>query len=238
MNRASKVRQTGFSLIELAIVLVIIGLLIGGGIVALQATTERQQRAEQRQQLRQINDALYGYAMSRSYLPCPDTSYPPNGEEDRDSEGECDQEIGTLPWATLGVGARDAWGNRLRYRVAENYAAQPNGELGYGLTDGPQTAISVYEDESETRLIAEQVPAIVISFGPDGGRVWADAGFNCPGLSQGFSLEASGNCQEDTEVFYYPGYQRDDGDGGFRQMLSWLSEPVFKARMIEAGHLP
>jgi len=230
--------QRGFSLIELAIVLVIIGLLIGGGIVALQTATERQQRSEQRQQMREIRDALYGFAMSRRHLPCPDRDDDLDGLEDRDGDGTCAVLEGALPWATLGLGSRDAWGSRLRYRVHGAYAEEPDNGMAFGLEPEPGIELAVYERFQEDDLIAENIPALVVSYGPDGGRIWTDSGFTCPGLGEGLSREAVENCDSDSAIFYNPGYQRDDGEGGFQQMLMWLSEPVFKARMIEAGHLP
>lgn len=239
MNRQSN-HQHGFSLIELAIVLVIIGLLIGGGIVTLQTATERQQRNEQRQQMREIRDALYGYAMSRRHLPCPDEDSDLNGLEDR-NDGECAVTEGALPWATLGLGSRDAWGNRLRYHVHGTYAEAPDeltGAMAFGLDPEPNIDLAVYERYENDDLIAEDIPAVVVSYGPDGARIWTDGGFFCPGSGQGLSREARENCNSASAVFYDPGYEVDDGDGGFRHMLMWLSEPVLKSRMIEAGHLP
>lgn len=236
--RHGRLRSAGFSLIELAIVLVVIGLLIGGGIVALETTTERQQRAQQERQLAQVRDALYGYAMSRRHLPCPDADYPPDGEESRDAGGDCSAAEGALPWVTLGVGSRDAWGYRLRYRVAENFASDPGSGVAFDLEEEPDEAIEVRDAVSGGERIADNVPAIVVSYGPDGGRVWSETMFLCPGTAEGLSAEASGNCDAGSATFYDPGYLRDSGDGGFRQMLVWLSDPVLKARMIEAGHLP
>ena len=66
--------QRGFSLIELAVVLVIVGLLVGGGIAALNSATQQTRRIEAERQLIHVRDALYGYAMSEGRLPCPDTS--------------------------------------------------------------------------------------------------------------------------------------------------------------------
>jgi len=240
-------KQSGFSLIELAIVLVIIGLLIGGGIAALQTTTERQQRSEQREQLRAIQEALYGYAISNSRLPCPDLSFDPNappdsriGEEDRDADGQCVEAEGTLPWAEIGLGARDAWGNRLRYRVHPQYARTQGNGPPFDLEPDGNNQLRVYERFQEDRLIAKEIPALVVSYGPEGSRFWSGNTFNCPALGQGLSIESVENCDRDSPVFYDPGYRSDqgDGEGGFRQMLAWLSNPVFKGRMVEARRLP
>ena len=83
--------------------------------------------------LQEAREALIGYAMShkdasgKPYLPCPDKTtasgiapnLPNDGIEDRAMQPgcPCDTPEGNFPWATLGVGNADAWGNRLRYRV-------------------------------------------------------------------------------------------------------------------------
>ena len=50
--------ESGFSLIEMAMVLVIIGTLMGGVLVAVSQTTENSRRATARNQLREIETAL------------------------------------------------------------------------------------------------------------------------------------------------------------------------------------
>ncbi len=95
-------RNSGFSLIELAVVLVIIGLLVGGGIAALDTTIEQSNRSQQRKHLDVVRDALYGFSMSNGRLPCPDASTPRNGRENTTSGSvpfDCSVEEGTLPWA-------------------------------------------------------------------------------------------------------------------------------------------
>ena len=107
-------RVGGFSLIELAVVLVIIGLLLGGAIAAIDATQTQTRRSQQADQLEDVRDALHGYAMVNGHLPCPDdldddTSPDPDGNEDRDpGSDECDSNTGALPWKDLGLGRSDA----------------------------------------------------------------------------------------------------------------------------------
>ena len=78
----SRTQARGFSLIELAVVLVIIGLLLGGGIAAFTAAAEQANRSEQRSRFETVRAALYGFAMSEGRLPCPDVSDPLDGKED------------------------------------------------------------------------------------------------------------------------------------------------------------
>ena len=66
-------RERGFSLLELAIVLLIVGLLLGGLIMPLGSRMDQQRIDTTRQQLEQIREALTGYALANDALPCPAT---------------------------------------------------------------------------------------------------------------------------------------------------------------------
>lgn len=61
----------GFSLIEMAIVLVVIGLLLGGGILAVAPVLESTNRSETDGKLDRIGDALTLYVIQNGCLPCP-----------------------------------------------------------------------------------------------------------------------------------------------------------------------
>lgn len=63
-------RQMGFSLIELAIVLVIVTLLVGGLAMPLTAQIQARRMSETRVDMQAIHDALIGYAMSH-YVASP-----------------------------------------------------------------------------------------------------------------------------------------------------------------------
>ncbi|PHV10650.1 type II secretion system protein [Chitinimonas sp. BJB300] len=80
MNQAKRQRQYGFTLAELATVMVIIGLLLGGLMTVLPQQMEHQRFLQTQKALTDISDALMGYALShpgasgrRGYLPCPDS---------------------------------------------------------------------------------------------------------------------------------------------------------------------
>jgi len=234
----------GFSLIELAIVLVIIGLLLGGGLVALQSVTERERRQAQERQLREVREALYAFAMAGGRLPCPDSGGDPGSEnfdgtacEDIAADGIA---YGALPSATLGVGSRDAWGHPLRYAVYAEYAedpADPDGAAFDFASPAPDLDIEDSAGASPV-VLADDVPAVVVSFASQGGQVWTSGGFVCPGAGAGFSADAQENCDDDT-TFVDAGFRRPtDTDPGFEHMLTWLSDPLLKARLVDAGRLP
>ena len=169
-------RQRGFTLIEMAIVLVIITILIGGLAVPLSAQIQARRIAETRKSLEAIHDTLIGYAMShtettsggiRHYLPCPDTNND-GREEMRDAtSGNCPSERGGLPWITLGVKGDDAWGNRYTYAVSLGFS---NDQDGFISTPAATPAtLNIFSSVPCTAPeVMPDVPAVVVSHGPQG----------------------------------------------------------------------
>ena len=70
MTRPSN-HSTGFSLVELAMVLFIVSLLIGGLMMPLSAQHEIHGRQETDKALTNIREALIGFAIVNGRLPCP-----------------------------------------------------------------------------------------------------------------------------------------------------------------------
>ncbi|MDA8107680.1 MAG: type II secretion system protein [Betaproteobacteria bacterium] len=129
--RFASPRTAGFSLIEMAIVLAIIGFVLGGMLLTLSAQVSQRNIDETQVRLRQARDALIGFAIANGRLPCPASAPPPaspssNGMESV-SGGTCTNFYnGFLPAVTLGFQpvsssgyALDAWGNPIRYAVVQ-----------------------------------------------------------------------------------------------------------------------
>ncbi len=135
-------RARGFTLVELAVVLAIVGLLLGSLMYTLSAQTDQRNIEDTQRTLQQAKDMLLAYAVANGRLPCPARSTSAGAEVRlTDGTGRCmnassvqDYYGGTLSDSTTGglypastVGfprvdgggfAVDAWGNRLRYAVA------------------------------------------------------------------------------------------------------------------------
>ncbi|MHB1427846.1 MAG: type II secretion system protein [Rhodocyclaceae bacterium] len=212
------VRQSGFTLTEMAVVLVIVALLIGGMILPLSAQQDIRYTAETQKQLDDLGEALYGYAAShadgngRPFLPCPDTDG--NGTENR-SGTACTSQEGTLPWADLGLARQDAWGNAFRYRVA---AAFSNSGTGFTLMSAGD--LRVCTSAACTATLGTALPAVILSTGKNGASATADTD----------ELE---NLDSDTDFV-----QRTGSPGGYDDIVTWLPPSLLLQRMVNAGRLP
>lgn len=80
MQRQAQFRANGFSLMELAVVLAIVTLLLGGMLTPLAAQRDVAAASQTQKQLAEIRDALLGFAIANERLPCP-ASAGSNGRE-------------------------------------------------------------------------------------------------------------------------------------------------------------
>src|SRR5258706_5824833 len=99
--------QDGFSLVELAVVVFIIGIILTMGVGALSAARENTASSSTAQKQNAIKEALIGYLRRNSRLPCPDTNFTaPDGVENRATAGDpttaCSSRLGPRPSGTLG----------------------------------------------------------------------------------------------------------------------------------------
>ncbi len=214
--------QRGFTLTEMAVVLAIVALLIGGMILPMSAQQDIRNVSETQKALSDVTDALYGFAASKAasdgkpYLPCPDTDS--DGSENRTGD-TCTSAEGTLPWATLGVGRYDAWGNALRYRVTSAFS---NSATGFTLLSTGDLRIcdsSPCTTSPTSNVLASDVPAITISLGKNGAATPAD------------DAELQ-NTNGDTDFVHHT------PTAGFDDIATWLPPSILINRMVSAGRLP
>ncbi len=225
--------QQGFSLIEMAFVLVIITLLLGGLFVPLTTQVEQKRIAETQKMLEEAKEALLGFAVANGRLPCPDTNN--DGLEHLCGSGT--ESEGNLPWATLGVGAADAWGNRLHYRVTNAFT------MKFPLsTNGTLNVCSAAGCGAGT-IIAQKVPAVVLSYGKNGyGSINANRAAGdtttipCP--AGGCSADESENQNGDNNFVSRTITPAGTPAGEFDDLVVWLSPNVLFNRMVAAGKLP
>ena len=123
-------KQSGFTLIEIAVVLVIIGVLVGSFIGSINSRIETTRRDSAINQLKDIKLSLFGYAAATGRLPCPTTAIG-GGQEQPVAGGNCTTLYGFIPGRTLGLNGAynrdnlliDSWGNPFRYSITNSNAS-------------------------------------------------------------------------------------------------------------------
>jgi prepilin-type N-terminal cleavage/methylation domain-containing protein len=92
----------GFTLIEVAISMVILGLVLTGLVVSLTQQLQQRRLLDTRTTLAQANDALIAFVTANARLPCP-AIVGSNGLEATSAPGTCTAVAGFLPAVTLGL---------------------------------------------------------------------------------------------------------------------------------------
>lgn len=223
---------SGFTLIEMAIVLVIIGLLVSAFLSPISTQRDIRNRASTQKQLLEIKAALFGYAVVNGHLPCPDTKSLPDGEESR-SGNTCSSDSGVLPWNSLGLSRTDAWDHYFTYRVDSTFSAS-NPLFSIADAEG-NSGITIHGFNNADLVSTNSRPAaIVLSHGANGfGAINTNqnAGTNVePAPTNTDELE---NTDGDVTFVSHP-----PTAAGFDDLLIWLSPKVLIHHMVTAERLP
>ncbi len=253
----------GFSLIELAVVIAVVGLLLGAILVPLSKQVELRQLAREQQNQRDLRDALIGFAMVNRRLPCPD--YAGDGDEDlvtpASRNGPCvsppplpARQYSFLPYVTLGVRPTDTWDRLYIYQVdpdfvlASNPGAPPNG----GALDLDDLSTIEVWDRNTVKVrtpMTKNAAAILVSAGPNG---HGSKTLNGPIIAQPTPPPALLDEAENLDgnaIFVLRNRTEErancsDSDPlvpffcEFDDIVTWIPNNLLKLRMVEAGVLP
>ncbi|MFN0318318.1 MAG: type II secretion system protein [Burkholderiales bacterium] len=247
----------GFTLIELAVVIVVIALLLGALLVPLGTQVEQRKVAETQKALEEIREALLGFAMANGRLPKPsgvpsgsppsinlaNPAHRPDGRERPAACGANDC-FGFLPWADLGMPSADAWNKLYRYSVTETFTVPPAALT----TPGNRLIRTRNTPGMALADLATGVVAVVLSHGPSNYGV-------TPGFSVFPNLSSPNNPDEERNYNYANSWPALAADryfvtrvkststnvavgGDFDDLLVWIPQSLFMHRMVAAGRLP
>lgn len=265
-----RLRRSGFTLVELTIVLFIVGMLIAGLVGPVQVQLEARDRRATLADMEAAVEALYGFALTNRRLPCPDTDGDGIANPVYDgtlANATCTNDEGFVPWAELGVGRGDAWGNRLRYRVTStdytwpsqdtacNGAAQNEFDLCTtgsiqidSRGDNPATTgVSEGKFLLAPAIVVNNVAAVVVSHGRNGYGATSVDGTARPAVPGANADEAENADGDATYVSRgYTGEQSGCADDAneatplceFDDLVMPVSRTVLNSRMVAAGQLP
>lgn len=240
------VKQLGFSLVEMAMVLVILGFLLAVVLLPLQAQRNIAAQLATESILADAKKALIGFAQTHGHLPCPATNngsavFPDDtGTAHVNGSSGCAAQAGLLPAKTLGLQsideqgyALDAWHNRIRYAItsANNGAfSKPNGMYEVGITAlTPDlkvcATVSAAACTNNLHLIDNAV-AVIFSLGATANQVSG-------GADENQNLIVPSN----TTFISHPITTSASANGEFDHMVTWLSPYVLYNAMIVAGQI-
>lgn len=211
-------RNRGFTLVELAVVLIIVGLVLASLFVPISAQVNQAQSLETRRDLLDIKEALLGFALINGKLPCPDTTG--DGLEDTcPNTNATSSTEGNLPWSTLGFKANDVWGRSFKYRVNNAFTTT------FLLTSTGSGAgiIKVCTNYTCAKTEASNIPLIVYSKGKNGEL----------SLAEMTDLDEKENADQDGNYV-----NKDAVESGYDDMVTWISTNILMNRMVSVGKLP
>ena len=260
--------DSGFTLVEIAMVLLIVTLLLTGLVPTISGQMEQQRTNETRKQMDEIQQALIGYAIVNGRLPCPAQATLATGLANAGAEATigntcacktasgsnktvADTSVskvactdttvtGVLPWVTLGIKEMDAWERRYTYRVTTHFADQiAANTFGSGCT--PSTAPA----EASFALCSPGVPD-VISAATGGTAVATDV----PALFLSHGKNGAGAYLSDgTQITGASGDEAENSNNDnsfvshtptstFDDLPVWIAPGILFNRMVTAGKLP
>lgn len=225
--------EAGFSLVEMAIVLAIVALLLGGLLPMISSQIEQQRRAETRKQMEEIRAALIGYATTQTppRLPCPAKPTLATGVTGAGvSDCTLNPRTGVLPWVTLGTSETDAWGRRFTYSVANS----GTGDFATSFTlssTGNLNVLSISTGNclTNTGCVGSNIPAVIVSHGVNGAGAYTPLGNQ---------LTVSTNPDEAFNSNGLGNFVSHDFTPTYDDLVVWLSPNALFNRMVAAGKLP
>jgi prepilin-type N-terminal cleavage/methylation domain-containing protein len=148
-------RQRGFTFVEMAIVLVIAGLLSWASFSAYETVNARQDRNQAKAMAREMQAHLRTFSMRHGRLPCPDSSPTGSGYEGlTGSACSPGNQVGWFPYVSLGM-VVPIEALRTRYAVLRAANAVPGSDADLAVTmerTGDQIDHVNYQDVTDLMM--------------------------------------------------------------------------------------
>ena len=239
-------KRAGFSLIEVAVVLAILGLVLGSTLFSLSAQFENRSRADTERRLEHARELLLSYALVHGRLPCPAVA---SGDEAGGGSAACASSYGGfLPARTIGFQPTDsggfgldAWGNRIRYAVSATqwgtaparFTRQHSAAAPWSIAQkpadlvvcnsGPALAAALACDTGASLTNQNTVVALVFSTGRN---------------TMAMGANEARNLDENPLFVSRPPDPPSAAGGEFDDLVLWIPVGLLYGRMIAGGVLP
>jgi prepilin-type N-terminal cleavage/methylation domain-containing protein len=253
--------QHGFTLIEMAIVFLIIGALLSYTFMPLRAQLETANIKQARGKLAEIEEAIYGFAIANGRLPCPTLPGQGGLSQQPDPTNACDSSIGFVPSGTLGLKGEtncdgllvDPWGRPYRYSVTDSDFDADGADDFVAINELRNVGIASATPDlqvcrnldaacnsttAQANIVAREVVAVIFSMGTKGRANSATENENAGeggtlASSCGLAAYPIGN-----DRFYYAAKRREIAGQEFDDQLIWISPHILYGKLLQAGQIP
>lgn len=254
----------GFSLIEMAIVLLVMGLVVIGALLTLSKVDESVKVKETDKRLQQAKEAVLNFVLINGRLPCPANANS-NGLSSPNISGSCTVNIpqgnngqsGYLPAVNLGLSSLD--GNSKLFNGGWDDSANVGGQypraIRYAVTNTNTSALTtsgVITNTTQVQLVANNLPnasngngfkicsdiACVTPLAYNAAIVIWSTGKNGNAMAN-YSLEENQNWNQATPRLFisHPPTNNGAANGIFDDQVIWISYQEVVAKLIQGGHV-
>jgi type II secretory pathway pseudopilin PulG len=252
-------RSAAFTLIELAVAMLVVTILLTGLAVPVAAQLQARRMDEAKRQLDDAREALLGFAAAHGRLPCPastssqgDESFGSGGDA---TNGNCSNFYdGFLPAATLGLSPldsqgflRDPWAgpaNRVRYAVFGGGTAINGVTNALTRANGMQSATlaGLANAPHFIFICSTGSTASHSGCGPATNQLTFRAAFVLLSLGPNAGTTPPAGSDEARNVSGDPVFVYHEavsgGNAAFDDVIQWVPVHLVVHRLISAGRLP
>lgn len=236
--------QCGFTLVEIAIVLFIVGLLTRTLLEPIAIAQKYKQFDLTRSELQQVKDSVHAHLIAHGYLPCPIADTSVNLVSNGGATGvECEVLEGSVPAVLLGLSGAidtngsllDVWNRPYRYAVSlSNHKSKGNQRFPDWTTPGEASNVGLRYLSSNLVLCVE--PSRVACAKR---KVRANnLAFVIFSLGQDVSESGAQSENQDGDGTYIINPLSTRSDSPFDDQIVWSSTQDVLYWMLRAGWLP
>jgi len=259
-------KQNGFTLIEVAIVFIIIAVLLSYTFMPLRAQLETANIKKAHAKLVEIEEALYGFAIANNRLPCPTVpgnaglSNPGNptgtAVEHCNSSAAIAGYIGFVPSSSLGLKGEvncdgllmDPWGRPYMYSISNS---DESGSGDFVTFEGIKNALGPTVVDPDIKVcndltanctagggIASTDKAVAVIFSM-GTRQRANSGKEDENAGEGGTVASTCGLPAykiGNDAQYYAAQRIESGNNQFDDILIWISPNILYSKLLQAGH--
>ena len=248
--------QYGFTLIEVAIVFVIIAALLSYVFMPLRAQLETANINKARSKLAEIEESIYGFAIANGRIPCPTIPGVSGIEDPLNTATDCNNYIGFVPSGTLGIKGEvncdglltDPWGRPYMYSVTDsNISGNGDFVVPDGIRDagGPASTapnIKVCNDLNVNctagggSASTENAVAVIFSMGT---RTRANSTEEDENAGEGPNMPSTCGLpayELGNDAQYYSAQRIEVAGQEFDDIVIWISPNILFSKLLQAGY--